>query len=97
MRGCQGRWKQCSTASRKNGASSTSSCIPSLLPLRTPFMAAWSTYRWRDEERRYAVHHDLLRQPDRGEELQHNGRSEGRARKRRPVRFGGAWTQRDTG
>jgi enoyl-[acyl-carrier protein] reductase I len=32
-----------------------------------------------DEERWHHVHHDLLRQPDGGEELQHHGRGEGGA------------------
>ena len=32
-----------------------------------------------DEERRHAVHHDLLRQPDGGGELQHHGRRQGGA------------------
>ena len=35
-----------------------------------------------DEERRHAVHHDLLRQPDGREELQHHGRRQGGAGKR---------------
>ena len=35
-----------------------------------------------DEERRHALHHDLLRQPDGGGELQHHGRGQGGARKR---------------
>ena len=32
-----------------------------------------------DAQGRYAVHHDLLRQPDGGEELQHHGRGQGGA------------------
>ena len=38
-----------------------------------------------DEKRRDAVHHDLLRQPDGGEELQYHGCRQGGAGERRPL------------
>src|SRR5262249_61011001 len=41
-----------------------------------------------DAQRRHALHNDLLWQPDGGEELQHHGRRQSRARERGPL-FGG--------
>ena len=47
-----------------------------------------------DAEGRYAVHHDLLWQPDGGGELQHHGRSQGGAGERRSLPRGRARAER---
>jgi len=67
--------------------------------LKTMDVSCWSFMRMAhlaepfDEEWRNAVHDDLLRQPDGGEELQYHGGGKGCARSRSALHCGRAWPE----